>query len=146
MNLAAIAVLSLLQAAPDNPADKLLALPDFKIEHVAHSDPKVCSWISMTRDPKGRLLLAGQRGQPVLRLTIKDGKVEKEEVLKLPVSEIMGMLFAFDALYVNGSGKDRSGKGANFGLFRLKDTKGDGEYDHVELLREWKGGAGEHGA
>src|SRR5579862_6156760 len=136
MNLAAIAVLSLLQTTPDNPADKLQALPDFKIEHVAHSDAKVCSWISMTRDPKGRLLLAGQRGQPVIRLTIKDGKVEKEEVLKLPVSEIMGMLFAFDALYVNGNGRDSSGKSANFGLFRLKDTKGADEFDQIELLRE----------
>src|SRR5207249_10982056 len=28
----------------------------------------------------------------------------------------------------------------------LKDTKGDGNYDSVELLREWKGGGGEHGA
>lgn len=131
----------------DNPADKLQALPDFKIELVAHADPKINgSWISMTRDPKGRLLIAGQRNQPVTRLTIKDGKVEKEEVLKLPVSEIMGMLFAFDSLYVNGSGKDSSGKGANFGLFRLKDTQGKEEFDSVELLREWKGGAGEHGA
>jgi putative heme-binding domain-containing protein len=148
MNLAAIVFLPLLQAAAqDNPADKLQALTDFKIEHVLHADPKVNgSWISMTRDPKGRLLIAGQRGQPVTRLTIKDGKVEKEEILKLPVSEIMGMLFAFDALYVNGGGKDSSGKSAGYGLFRLKDTKGTDEFDSVELLREWPGGAGEHGA
>ncbi|HLY07936.1 MAG TPA: c-type cytochrome [Planctomycetota bacterium] len=152
MNLAAIAILSLLQAAPppppqDNPADKLQALADFKVELVLRADPKVHgSWISMTRDPKGRLLLAGQRGQPVTRLTLKDGKVEKEEVLKLPVSEIMGMLFAFDALYVNAGGKDSAGKSAGYGLFRLKDTKGTDEFDSVELLREWAGGAGEHGA
>src|SRR5262249_26209319 len=111
------------------------------------ADPKVHgSWINMARDPQGRLLLTGQRNQTVTRLTLKDGKVEKDEQLKLPISEIMGTLFAHDALYVNGSGKDSQGKGANYGLFRLKDTKGDGEYDSIEFLREWKGGAGEHGA
>ena len=151
MNRFTIAAALLLCAAPlaaqDSPADKLQALPDFKVEHVLKADAKVHgSWISMTRDPKGRLLLAGQRGQPVTRLTIKDGKIEKEEILKLPVSEIMGMLFAFDALYVNGGGKDSSGKSAGYGLFRLKDTKGTDEFDSVELLREWPGGQGEHGA
>ncbi|HZE99084.1 MAG TPA: c-type cytochrome [Planctomycetota bacterium] len=134
-------------AAQDDPADKLQALPDFKVEHVLRADAKIHgSWISMTMDPRGRLLLAGQRGQPVTRLTLKDGAIEKEEILKLPVSEIMGMLFAFDALYVNGGGRDSNGKSAGYGLFRLKDTKGDGEYDSVELLREWPGGQGEHGA
>jgi putative heme-binding domain-containing protein len=154
MSLVAIAVLALLQAPPpptqappENPAEKLRALPDFKVEHVMHANPQLHgSWISMTRDPKGRLLLAGQRGQPVTRLTIKDGAVEKEEVLKLPVSEIMGMLFAFDALYVNGGGKDSAGKSTGYGLFRLKDTMGTDQFDSVELLREWPGGAGEHGA
>jgi len=152
MNRFTIAAVSLLACtaplwAQDDPADKLQALPDFKVEHVLRADPKIHgSWISMTRDPKGRLLLAGQRGQPVTRLTIKDGKVEKEEILKLPVSEIMGMLFAFDALYVNAGGKDTSGKSAGYGLFRLKDTQGTDTFDSVELLREWAGGAGEHGA
>lgn len=152
MNRFTIAAASLLLstaslAAQDDPADKLQALSDFKVEHVLRADAKIHgSWISMTRDPKGRLLLAGQRGQPVTRLTIKDGRIEKEEILKLPVSEIMGMLFAFDALYVNGGGKDSAGKSAGYGLFRLKDTKGNDEFDSVELLREWPGGAGEHGA
>ncbi len=31
-------------------------------------------------------------------------------------------------------------------MFRCKDTKGDDSYDDVESLREWRGGAGEHGA
>ncbi len=33
-----------------------------------------------------------------------------------------------------------------FGLFRLTDPKGDGSYSSVEMLREWRNGAGEHGA
>jgi putative heme-binding domain-containing protein len=131
--------------AQDGPADRIDVLPDFKVEHVLKADPKVHgSWINLGRDNKGRLLLCGQRNQPVTRLTLQDGKVAKEELLKLPVSEIMGILYAFDSLYVNGSGKDNSGKGV-YGLFRLKDS-GNDQYDQAEFLREWQGGAGEHGA
>ncbi|MBV8880163.1 MAG: c-type cytochrome [Planctomycetaceae bacterium] len=147
LSAAALGLFSSSLAAQEDPAEKLQALPGFKVEHVLKADPQVNgSWINMARDPQGRLLLTGQRNQPVTRLTIKDGKVEKQEQLKLPVSEIMGLLFAYDALYVNASGKDSSGKSVNYGLFRLKDTKGNDEFDSVELLREWRGGQGEHGA
>lgn len=132
--------------AQEDPADKLEALKDFKVEHVLKADPKVHgSWINLGRDPKGRLLLCGQRNQPITRLTISEGKVIRDEQLKLPVSEVMGVLSAFDSLYVNASGKDASGRGV-YGLFRLRDTQGTDQYDQVELLREWGGGAGEHGA
>jgi len=130
----------------ESPADKLDALPGFKIEHLLKADPKVNgSWINLTKDNKGRLLLGGQRGQPVTRVTLKDGQVEKQEDIKLPISETMGLLYAFDSLYVTGFGKNNEGKGV-FGFFRCKDTKGTDTYDSVEFLREWKGGAGEHGA
>jgi hypothetical protein len=148
MLLAAVGILSLGAGrllAQDNPADKLEALPDFRVEHVLRADPKQHgSWINLGRDPKGRLLLCGQRNQPLTRLTLKDGKVEKEEILKVPVTEIMGLLYAFDALYVNGQGKDNAGKNV-YGLFRLKDS-GNDQLDQAEFLREWGGGAGEHGA
>ena len=39
-----------------------------------------------------------------------------------------------------------AGRDGRFGLYRCRDTKGDDSYDDVELLREWHGGAGEHGA
>jgi putative heme-binding domain-containing protein len=132
--------------AQDNPADKLEALSDFKVEHVLRADPKVHgSWINLGRDQKGRLLLCGQRNQPVTRLTIQGGKIANEEVLKIPVSEIMGILYAFDSLYVNGFGKDNASGRSVYGLFRLKDS-GNDQYEQTELLREWNGGAGEHGA
>ncbi|RPH50660.1 MAG: heme-binding protein, partial [Planctomycetota bacterium] len=136
---------SLPLSAQDNPADRLDTLPDFKVEHVLRADAKIHgSWINLGKDNKGRLLLTGQRNQPVTRLTIKDGQIEKEEQLKLPVTEIMGILYAFDALYVNGAGTNGAGKNV-YGLFRLKDS-GNDQYDQVEFLREWGGGAGEHGA
>ena len=123
------------------PAEALETLPGFSVERILSADKAVHgSWINMGLDHKGRLLLGGQRGQPMTRVTLKDGKADKVETLKLPVSEAMGILWAFDALYVNGS------DGKRFGLFRLKDADGDDQYESVEMLREWKGGAGEHGA
>ena len=141
--LTLLALGSSAQAAdkPGTTADDLETLPGFKVEVVLSADPKLNgSWISLGKDGQGRLLLGAQKGQPLTRVTIEDGKVVKQERLKLPVSEIMGQLYVFDSLYVDAN------DGKRFGLFRLRDTNGDGNYDKVELLREWDGGSGEHGA
>jgi putative heme-binding domain-containing protein len=128
-------------ADPD-PAAALETLPGFKIERILAADrAKNGSWICMAKDPKGRLLLGGQNGQPITRVTLEDGQVAKQEAMHIPVSETMGMLFVNNVLYLNGATKEKS-----FGLYRCKDTKGDESYDDVELLREWHGGGGEHGA
>lgn len=44
------------------PVEVLETLPGFKIEHVLKANGKTASWICLTKDPKGRLLLGGQRG------------------------------------------------------------------------------------
>ena len=125
-----------------NPEEFLDTLPGFKIELVLQADAKSNgSWICMTKDPQGRLLLGGQRDQLITRVTMNDGKVAKQEILPIPVTETMGMLFVDNVLYLNGAGKD-----GKFCLFRCKDTQGDDSYSDVEMLREWRGGAGEHGA
>ncbi len=57
----------------------------------------------------------------------------------MPISEAMGLLYAFDSLYINGAGP----KG--FGLYRCKDTpSGPDQFDDVQLLKRFSGG-GEHG-
>ena len=128
-------------AVSNAPGEVLDTLPGFKVEHVLQADgAKNGSWICMANDPKGRLLLGGQGNQPITRVTLQDGKSVKEEILKIPVTETMGMLFVDNVLYLNGSGS------RGFGLYRCKDTKGDDSYDTVEFLRGWKGGSGEHGA
>src|SRR4051812_46656808 len=116
-----------LRAAEEGtPVEALDTPPGFKVELVTRAEKAAgVSYISLAKDNKGRLLIGGQSRQPLTRLTLKDGKVVKHETLKLPVSEIMGMLYAFDSLYVDGN------NGAKFGLFRLQDTKGDGNYDKV---------------
>jgi putative heme-binding domain-containing protein len=127
--------------ADATPAEALDTLPGFKVELLHSSDaPTEGSWINMCKDNKGRLIISGQNKQPILRVTIgKDGQVGSIEKLNLGISEAMGLLYAFDSLYVNGAGP----KG--FGLYRCKDTKGTDQYDSVELLKAFSGG-GEHGA
>ena len=123
------------------PGDLLDTLPGFKVEHVLEANgASNGSWICMANDPQGRLLLGGQGNQPITRVTLKDGKSVKTEILTIPVSETMGMLFVKNVLYLNGNGS----KG--FGLYRCKDSKGNDSYDDVEFLRSWQGGSGEHGA
>jgi putative heme-binding domain-containing protein len=119
--------------------DALYVPAGFEIELVHSADPKTeGSWICMAKDHKGRLIISGQHGQPILRVTLQDGRAASIEKLKLPISGAMGMLYAFDSLYVNGIGP----KG--FGLYRCKDTKGADQYDDVQLLKQFAGG-GEHG-
>ena len=125
----------------EDAAEVLETLPGFTIKHVLSADAKTNgSWICMANDPKGRLLLGGQSGQPITRVTLENGKVVKQEILSIPLSETMGMLFVGDVLYISGKGK------RGFALYRCKDTKGDDSYDDVEFLREWQGGSGEHGS
>src|SRR5436305_12666383 len=75
--------------------DLLQTLPDFKLDLVLKADKqKHGSWICLAKDAKVRLLLGGQRGQPVIWLTMgADGQSSRYEVLKLRVSETMGMVW-----------------------------------------------------
>jgi putative heme-binding domain-containing protein len=121
------------------PAEALRALPGFKVELLHTADPATeGSWICMTVDDKGRLLIAGQRRQPILRATLKGGKLDSIQKLDLPISEAMGLLYAFDSLYVNGEGPQ------GFGLYRCKSTRGDDRFDDVRALKLFHA-AGEHG-
>jgi putative heme-binding domain-containing protein len=128
------------KAKPVAQPEDLYVPPGFKVELLHVSDPAAGegSWINLCTEPKGRLIIGGQGRQPILRVSLKDGKVERIEDLKLPITEAMGLLYAFDSLYVNGAGP----KG--FGLYRCRDTKGTGTYDDVQLLKRLEGG-GEHG-
>ncbi len=142
-----------LPARGDNPPqgditkpEALDTLPGFKVELLRLSDLATeGSWTAIAKDPEGRLLLGAYRKQPISRITLKDGQVAKAEILKIPLSEVMGMLCAFDSLYVNAHGKGPDGREL-YGMWRCTSTKGDDEFDKVELLREWTGGGNDHGA
>src|SRR5204863_83759 len=115
----------------------------FKIELLRSAQTGEGSWVSMTVDNHGRLILSPQGKEPMLRVTLKDGKIEQIEPLDVPVTGAMGLLYAFDSLYVNGHGPQ------GYHFYRLRDTDRNGHFAPPELLCKWnhgRGGDAEHGA
>ena len=140
------------------PIELIKAKKDFKVE-LLYSVPKATqgSWISMTVDSKGRLIVSDQASTKVSKTGEKPiyrglyritpppigGKAEDTQVEQLPVElgEAHGLLWAFDSLYVVVN------EGRNIkprGLWRVTSSNKDDVLDKKELLREIDGG-GEHG-
>jgi putative heme-binding domain-containing protein len=119
-------------------ADQIRVPPGFKVERLYSVPRDQGSWVSMTFDPRGRIITSHERG-PLYRVTLPhDGKPIKVEEIDLPIGSAQGLLCAFDSLYVTVN------KGGESGLYRVRDADGDDRYDNVELLKKLDG-AGEHG-
>ncbi len=99
------------------------------------------SWVAMTFDPKGRLIVSDQDDKGVFRVTLpQEGDINsrlKVESLKgfpyLPVSwgrrkvgGALGFLWAFDSLYMS----------TMKGFYRVRDTDGDDTFDEFKLLKK----------
>jgi putative heme-binding domain-containing protein len=122
-------------------------LPGFQVERL-FTVPKdeLGSWVNITCDPKGRLIVSDQGNLGLCRITPPPiGSQEPTQVERLEIrfgdklmSGAQGLLYAFDSLYVVCNG------GPGSGLYRCKDTDGDDQFDKVELLKAIPGG-GEHG-
>lgn len=122
-------------------------LPGFQVERL-FTVPKetLGSWVNITTDPKGRLIVSDQGDKGLCRITpppVGSQEPTKVELLDLKVGDkklsgAQGLLCAFDSLYVVCNG------GPGSGLYRCRDTNGDDQYDLVEKLRDIPGG-GEHG-
>ncbi len=129
------------------PAEKLKTLKGFKTELI-YAVPQLArarsSWVSLTSDPKGRLIASDQYGKlspnhPAAG-SASQGEA-KVEPLAVEIGEAQGLCWAFDSLYVvvnAGTGKYPSG------LYRVRDSDGDDNLDKVELLRKIEGNS-EHG-
>ncbi|MFQ5732221.1 MAG: c-type cytochrome [Planctomycetaceae bacterium] len=121
---------------------KFQTLPGFKVEEI-YKVPKATqgSWVSITFDDKGRLIASDQGNKGLFRITpppIGNDKPPKVEKLSVRMSAAQGMLSAFGSLYVSVNG------GQGSGLYRLRNTDGDDQYDEVKKLKALRGG-GEHG-
>lgn len=134
------------------PASELKVPPGFKADLLHSATPEQGTWVSMAVDDKGRLYVSAQGKQippqepyevgPVLRITLTPdgGGVERIEPVPLPVGAAMGMLWAFDSLYVSGVGPDGQA------IYRLFDTDDDDQLDKLTLFKKVPDGWGEHGA
>ena len=129
--------------AAATPVESLKVAKDFKVE-LLHTVPKdqQGSWVSMCTDPKGRLIVSDQYGI-LYRITPPPlGTTEGVQIepIQLPIGQAQGLLYAFDSLYVMVANDAYEGRG----LYRVRDTNGDDQFDEVKLLRKLNGG-GEHG-
>jgi putative heme-binding domain-containing protein len=125
------------------PVDQLKVAEGFRVE-LLYSVPKEQegSWVAMCTDPQGRLIVSDQYGK-LYRLTVPPVGTPsglEVEALDVPVGQAQGLLYAFDSLYVMVANEAFQGRG----LYRVRDTNGDDQFDEVKLLRKLEGG-GEHG-
>ena len=137
--------LKLPQPPQATPADKLTTLPGFKIERL-YSVPLAThgSWVAMTNDPKGRLIVSDQGKAGLFRVTPgADADSTKVEKLDVQISSSQGLLWAFDSLYVSVNGAGIGGHGS--GVYRLHYNPTTDQFDDVKQLFTLEGGVGEHG-
>src|SRR5579884_562888 len=117
-------------------------LPGFQVERLfTVPRSELGSWVCIAFDNKGRLLASDEGRKGVCRITLPpvgSSQEVKVERLQADVTGAQGMLWAFDSLYAMVNG----GRGS--GLYRLRDTKGDDQFEKVTKLRPIAGG-GEHG-
>ncbi|WP_246146370.1 c-type cytochrome [Rubripirellula lacrimiformis] len=120
------------------PVDQFSVPEGFQVEliHEVPGDTEG-SWVSLTVDPKGRLIACDQYGG-LYRIDISgdDPQVEK---LDIEFEGAQGLLCAFGSLYANVNSRTFPA-----GVWRLTDTNGDDQYDKKEHIIPLNGGS-EHG-
>ncbi|MFN5768327.1 MAG: c-type cytochrome [Pirellulaceae bacterium] len=126
-----------------NSNQSAFAIPEgFAIERLFRvPKDELGSWVCLTTDPQGRLIASDQGDKGLVRITPPEPGTDQEtmvEKLDVPITSAQGLLFAFDSLYVSVNG------GPGSGLYRLRDTNQDDQFDKVDKLMEFRGG-GEHG-
>jgi len=103
------------------------------------------SWVALAVDPLGRLISSDQYGK-LYRITpggptaAGSNGAPSIEAIDLDIGFAHGLLCAFDSLYVMAHRHEQNPAG----LYRVRDTDGDDQYDSMELLIKIEGG-GEHG-
>ncbi len=117
-------------------------LPGFKVERIFEVPrSQMGSWVSLAADDKGRLIASDQDNKGLYRITpppIGKSELPKVERISTRITGAQGLLFAFGSLYVSVNG------GPGSGLYRMRSTKGDDQFDQIEKLASIRGG-GEHG-
>lgn len=124
------------------PADRIRVPTGFTVERLRSAQVGEGSWVALTFDGRGRLIISPQSGPlfrweagPSGQAGASDGSLVR---LDLPIGSAQGLLVVDDDLYATVN------QGNEPGLYRARDRDGDGDYDECERLAAF-GGAGEHG-
>lgn len=95
------------------------------------------SWVASCFDDRGRLIVSDQRGE-LYRFEVpaigQRTSIEPKPI-GLGMGGAHGLLHAFDSLYSMGNGPQGTG------LYRIRDTDGDDQYDEARLLRAMRVGS-----
>lgn len=119
------------QSTATDPAGFTL-LPGFKAELVRSAQAGEDSWVSMTFDPQGRIIL-GREKRGLLRF---DPRSQSTEMIDDTLLECRGLLFVKEVLFANANNSK--------GLYRLEDKDHDGRFEDVREIMHSEGGVG-HG-
>jgi putative heme-binding domain-containing protein len=119
--------------AAATPVNHITAPRGFHVELLREARAEEGSWVSMAFDAKGRMIIS-RESHGLLRFM--PGQNAPAELFATNLLECRGLLFAFDALYVNANNSK--------GFYRLRDTDGDDRFDEIHLLKATRGGVG-HG-
>jgi hypothetical protein len=128
---------------------------DFRLELLYVVPSEQGSWLPLSWDNKGRLLVSSHNSNDVFRLTVpkvgSSDQVRVERIDGLEIGAAHGLLYAFDSLYINvdegasggGGGGASVGRRRN-GIYRITDTNKDDTWDKVSVIRNILG-SGQHG-
>ena len=118
-------------------AQTLQLLPGYEAELLRSAGKDEGSWVSIAFDRKGRLTVAREDKGLIRYSFSKDRKqITKSETINDDLRECRGLLYAHDSLFAHANNSK--------GLYRLRDTNGDGKFDEKKLLHTSEGGVG-HG-
>ena len=111
--------------------------PGFEFQLIRSAEPNEGSWVSMAFAPDGKLTIAKEeKGLLSMELSVSGDRVVNVETVDDSLLEVRGLLYAHESLYANANNSK--------GMYRLRDSTGDGRLDDVRLLREFPGSVG-HG-
>lgn len=105
--------------------DSIQSQPGFHVELLHSATAEQGSWISMTFDDQGRLIL-GIDKQGLTRITFDGQDQLSFERINDSLKHCRGVLWAHNSLYVAATYSN--------GYYRLQDTNGDDQFDDVQLL------------
>lgn len=125
------------------PPEQFSTLEGFEVELLYEvPSEEQGSWVSLTADPKGRLIACDQYGG-LYRIDVSGEKASVEK-LSIEFQGAQGLLCAFGSLYANVNSRGEKGGPSISGIWRLTDTNGDDQYDKKEHILPLNGGS-EHG-
>lgn len=102
-------------------------LPGFEAQLLRSAGGEEGSWVNLAFDPQGRLTVA-REDKGLIRYTFATdrSRIIKAESINDELKECRGLLYAHGSLYANANNSK--------GLYRLRDTNGDGSLDEQKLL------------